>query len=72
VLRSALEAKHIAGLADLAKESHTGLQAAKYFRALTSQAVKGAPEDRRAVGGVLTIRIANLAALEKEFASSAV
>jgi len=70
VLRSALERNTVAGLADLLRDPATGLYNGEGFRALTAKAVQGAQR----TGGqlvVLTIRIANLEALEKEFGPSA-
>src|SRR2546421_186231 len=70
VLRSALERNTVAGLADLLRDHTTGLYNGEGFRALAAKTVQGAHR----TGGqlvVLTIRIANLEALEKEFGPSA-
>jgi diguanylate cyclase (GGDEF)-like protein len=69
VLRRALERNTVSGLADLLRDRETGLYNCEGFRALTAKAVQAAQR----TGGqlvVLTIRIANLEALRKEFGPS--
>ena len=69
VLRSALERNTVEGLADLLRERVTGLYNGEGFRALAAKAVQAAYR----TGGqlvLLTIRIANLEALQKEFGPS--
>jgi len=69
VLRSALERNTVSGLVDLLRDGSTGLYNVEGFRALTAKAVQAAHR----TGGqlvLLTIRIANLEALQKEFGPS--
>ncbi|HLZ14120.1 MAG TPA: diguanylate cyclase [Candidatus Acidoferrum sp.] len=69
VLRSALERNTVSGLADLLRDRTTELYNGDGFRALTAKAVQAAQR----TGGqlvLLTIRIANLEALRKEFGPS--
>jgi PleD family two-component response regulator len=69
VLRSALERNTVSGLADLLRDRDTGLYNGEGFRALAAKAVHGA---QRIGGGLvlLTIRMANRGALQKELGAS--
>ncbi|MBS1841658.1 MAG: diguanylate cyclase [Acidobacteria bacterium] len=69
VLKTALERNTVSGLADLLRDSLTGLYNADGFRALTAKHVHGA---QRTGGQVvlLAVSIKNLRELEKEFGPS--